>query len=42
MYIYYRYATGFVPTSIPGAPILNVALAPLPFASPGIALYNII
>lgn len=28
------YATGFLPTSFPGAPILNVALAPLPFASP--------
>ena len=28
------YATGFLPTSIPGAPFFNVALAPLPFASP--------
>ena len=28
------YATGFLPTSIPGAPIFNVAFAPLPFASP--------
>lgn len=29
------YATGFFPTSIPGAPLLNVAMAWLPFASPG-------
>jgi len=29
------YATGFVPTSIPGAPIINTAFAWFPFASPG-------
>jgi hypothetical protein len=29
------YATGFLPTSIPGAPIINVAFAWVPFASPG-------
>jgi hypothetical protein len=28
------FATGFLPTSIPGAPILNMVLAPMPFASP--------
>ena len=29
------YATGFFPTIIPGAPILNVGMAWMPFASPG-------
>jgi len=29
------YATGFLPTSIPGAPIINVGLAFFPFVSPG-------
>ena len=29
------YATGFLPTNIPGAPILNVGMAWMPFASPG-------
>jgi hypothetical protein len=29
------YATGFFPTSVPLAPSLNVAMAWLPFASPG-------
>lgn len=29
------YATGFLPTNIPGAPLLNVAMAWFPFASPG-------
>ena len=29
------YATGFLPTNIPGAPLLNVGLAWFPFASPG-------
>jgi hypothetical protein len=29
------YATGFLPTSIPLAPVLNVAMAWFPFASPG-------
>ena len=29
------YATGFLPTSIPGAPIINTAFAWFPFASPG-------
>jgi len=29
------YATGFVPTSIPGAPLINVGFAWFPFASPG-------
>ena len=29
------YATGFFPTSIPGAPIWNVGMAWMPFASPG-------
>jgi len=28
------YATGFLPTSLPGAPLLNIALSPVPFASP--------
>lgn len=28
------YATGFLPTIIPGAPLFNVLLSPLPFASP--------
>jgi len=29
------YATGFLPTSIPGAPLLNIGFAWFPFASPG-------
>ena len=29
------YATGFFPTSVPLAPLLNVGMAWLPFASPG-------
>lgn len=29
------YATGFLPTSVPGAPILNIGLAFFPFVSPG-------
>jgi len=29
------YATGFLPTSVPGAPILNVGLFFFPFVSPG-------
>ena len=29
------YATGFVPTSIPLAPLINVGLAWIPFGSPG-------
>jgi hypothetical protein len=29
------YATGFLPTSIPGAPIINIEFAWFPFASPG-------
>lgn len=29
------YATGFLPTNIPLAPLLNVAMAWFPFASPG-------
>ena len=29
------YATGFLPTSVPLAPLLNVGLAWIPFASPG-------
>lgn len=29
------YATGFLPTSIPGAPVLNIGLALFPFVSPG-------
>eukprot|EP00531_Pseudo-nitzschia_arenysensis_P007851 CAMPEP_0116137688 /NCGR_PEP_ID=MMETSP0329-20121206/12376_1 /TAXON_ID=697910 /ORGANISM="Pseudo-nitzschia arenysensis, Strain B593" /LENGTH=243 /DNA_ID=CAMNT_0003632609 /DNA_START=58 /DNA_END=789 /DNA_ORIENTATION=+ len=29
------YATGFLPTNIPGAPIVNVGMAWFPFASPG-------
>lgn len=29
------YATGFLPTTIPLAPLLNVGLAVLPFGSPG-------
>ena len=29
------YATGFLPTSIPGAPLVNIAFAWFPFASPG-------
>ena len=29
------YATGFFPTSLPLAPLLNVGMAWLPFASPG-------
>merc|ERR1711966_235471 len=29
------YATGFLPTSIPGAPLINTVLFFMPFASPG-------
>jgi hypothetical protein len=29
------YATGFLPTIVPGAPLLNVGMAWFPFASPG-------
>ena len=29
------YATGFLPTSIPGAPLVNIGFAWFPFASPG-------
>jgi hypothetical protein len=29
------YATGFLPTSIPGAPLFNIGMAWFPFASPG-------
>lgn len=29
------YATGFLPTSVPGAPLANIAVAWFPFASPG-------
>mmetsp|Transcript_19205 Transcript_19205/g.24720 ORF Transcript_19205/g.24720 Transcript_19205/m.24720 type:complete len:266 (-) Transcript_19205:113-910(-) len=29
------YATGFLPTSIPGAPLINIGMAWMPFASPG-------
>ena len=29
------YATGFLPTSIPGAPLVNIGMAWFPFASPG-------
>ena len=29
------YATGFLPTSVPLAPLLNIGLAWIPFASPG-------